>query len=270
MVTKLYQSTNIFPQMKSILHTILFLMSIPVSAQLQAVGPGVYHWSDFPVKAEEGRETRSVLEGTSPHFEYLEIHATTQMAGAKPRPAHANKDIEELLIIKEGKLKMTVGTQSAILGAGSVVLLLPQEMHTLENVGDGPVTYYVMRYRAKKPMDLERGKSNGGVMLLNQDSLEFKPSARGGGRAYMDRPTAMCENMEMHVTRLDKKGPSHTPHTHVDTEIILVIEGNTQVAIDGKTYTGGPGDIFFINSNLLHGVSNAADVPCMYFAYKWR
>lgn len=239
-------------------------------AQLPPVQPGVYKWNELPVKAEEGRETRKILEGTSPHFEYLEIHATTQLPGAKPRPAHANKDIEELIIVKEGKMKMTIGTNSAILGPGSVALVLPQEMHTVENVGNGKLTYYVMMYRSKNSMDIERGKTSGGSLLLNQDSLEFKPSAKGGGRPYFDRQTAMCERLEMHVTKLNNRGPSHSPHTHIESEIILMIEGSTEATIDNKIYSGTAGDLFFMNSGLLHGISNTADVPCMYFAFKWR
>jgi (S)-ureidoglycine aminohydrolase len=256
--------------MKTILYFTLSLMSLSSAAQLQPVGTGVYKWADLPVKVEPERETRSVFEGTCPRFKYLEIHATTQKQGAKPRPAHANKDIEELIIVKEGKLKITIGTQSAILGAGGVILLLPQEMHALENIGDGPLTYYVMRYQSEKPMDLERGKSGGGSLMLNKDSLQFKPSTKGGGRVYFNRPTALCENFEMHVTRLDKKGPSHAPHAHLDNEIILTIEGNNEININDKAYTGNTGDLYFIPSESLHSAGNAADVSCMYFAFRWR
>lgn len=245
-------------------------MSVPPSAQLQPIASGIYRWADLPVKVEEERETRSVFEGTCSRFKYIEIHVTTQKRGAKPRRAHANPDTEELIIVKEGEVKFTVGSKSAILGAGGIALVLPQEMHTLENVGDGPLTYYVMRYRSEAPMDIERGKAGGGSLLLNKDSLQFKPSARGGGRSYFDRPTAMCENFEMHVTQLNKKGPSHAPHTHIDNEIILTIEGDTEINIDNKTYNGTSGDLHFINSELFHGASNAAEAPCTYFAFRWR
>ena len=256
--------------MNTILYVTFLFMTLSASAQLKSIESGIYGWKNLPVKVEEGRETRHVMEGTSAHFEYLEIHATTQMPGIKPRPAHANEDIEEIIIVKEGKLQMTIGDQTAILGAGSVMLVPPQTMHALENIGDTNLTYYVMRFRSKKPMSIERGKLAGGAMLLNKDSLEFKTNTKGGRRNYFDRPTAMCENFEMHVTALNTKGPSHDPHAHIDSEIILVIEGNTEVAIDNKKYAGTAGDLYFINSKLIHGVSNASGMPCSYFAFKWR
>jgi len=43
----------------------------------------VYKWADLVVKTSDGKESRKILEGTSDHFEYFEMHATTQFKGAK-------------------------------------------------------------------------------------------------------------------------------------------------------------------------------------------
>ncbi len=239
-------------------------------AQLQPVPSGVMHWNDLIVKKQPDRESRKIAEGTTPEFEFFEIHATTQNKNAAPKPSHAQKDKEELIIIKEGKMKCSIGDTIAVLGPGSVLLIPPLQSQTFENVGDGPLTYYVFQFRSKKPMDIERSIKAGGSLVLNIDSLEFKPSTKGGGRKYFDRPTAMCENFEMHVTKLDHKGPSHNPHQHIDTEIILVIDGQVEMMIEGKTFSGGPGDIFIAESGKLHGVGNATEKPCSYFAFKWR
>ncbi len=256
--------------MKTPLIACLLLCSILAYGQLKPVETGVYRWADHPVKKSEDRESRKILEGTSPHFKYLEIHATTQLPGSKPRPAHTNEDIEEFVIVKEGTLKVTVDGKSTILGPAGVLLLMPKQMHSYENIGDGPLTYYVMRYRSKKPMNLARGISDGGTLALNKDSIEFKPTAKGGKRSYFDRSTSMCERFEMHITQLDKKGQSHNPHTHIETEIILVLEGDTEMTIDGKEYQASAGDFYFIDSQLHHGVRNATDKTCAYFAYKWN
>ncbi|MEZ4939725.1 MAG: pectate lyase [Saprospiraceae bacterium] len=237
---------------------------------LEPVSSGVYKWTDHAVKTGKFRETRKILEGSSPHFEYLEMHATTQFPGAKPDAAHANDDMEECIIVQEGQMKVTIEDSSVILGPRGVILLMPEQIHSLENIGDSKLTYFVMKYRSKKKMDIERGQASGGSLMLHADALPFKPSARGGGIAYFDRPTAMCERFEMHITHLDKKGPSHQPHAHAETEIILVLSGNTEMTIDGKEYTAGPGDFYFMQSESLHGVRNAGNEPCSYFAFKWK
>lgn len=239
-------------------------------AQLQPITSGVYHWNDLAVKKEAQRESRKIAEGTTAEFSYFEIHATTQYKGAVPRPAHAQDSLEELIIIKEGTLKCTIGNTTATFGAGSVLLIPPHEMQTFENTGNGPVTYYVFMFRSRKPMNMERSVNAGGTLLLNHDSLTYTEKNNKGTRKYFDRPTAMCENYEMHITYLKVKGPSHAPHQHVDTEMILIIEGETEMTIDGKNYKAGPGDLYIAESGKMHGISNATDKPTSYFAFKWR
>jgi quercetin dioxygenase-like cupin family protein len=256
--------------MKALLICILGVLTQVTFAQLQPVQPGVYRWADRSLKVSADRESGIFLEGTSPEFEYVKIHATTQYPGAKPSPAHMNKDMEELIIVKDGTMKVTVDGKSKILGTGGVVLIMPQQMQSLENIGNSKLSYYAMKYKSKKPMNIERGIAGWGSMMLNADSLKFKPSERGGGRAYFDRPTAMCERLEMHITQLNKKGPSHTPHSHLESEITLVISGETEITIDGQEYKAGAGDFYFVNSELMHGGRNASDLPCSYFAFKWK
>lgn len=246
------------------------LFAVSSMAQLNPISSGVFHWNEFPVKKDGLRESRKILEGSSFEFEYFEIHASTQQKGALPRPPHAQENLEELIIIKEGTLKCTIGDKTATLGAGSVLLIPPQEMQSFENTGDGPVTYYVLMFRSKKPMDPERSKKAGGTLLINADTLAYTEKNDKGTRKYFDRPSAMCENYEMHTTTLNKKGPSHAPHQHVDTEIILVISGEVEMVIDDKYYKGSAGDLFIAESGMMHGVGNAADTPCTYFAFKWR
>lgn len=256
--------------MKTSFKLFLFFFSTLSFSQLQPVKSGVYKWEDHPVSVSETKESRKILEGVSPHFEYLKIHATTQFPGAKPSNAHANEDAEECIIVKEGRMKITIEGEAKILSEGGVILLMPQQMHSIENVGDSNLTYYVMKYKSKKKMDLARGEAAGGSLMLVKDDLTFKPSTRGGGIAYFDRPTAMCERFEMHITQLDNKGPSHKPHTHIETEIILIISGETEMMINGKKYKAKAGDFYLANSQEHHGVSNPTDKQCSYFAFKWN
>ncbi len=254
-----------------IISLILFqLTMMNTFAQFSSIGSGVFHWSELPVKKEALRETRRITEGTTHEFEYFGIHATNQEKGAIPRPPHTQNDIEELIIVKEGTVKATIGNKTAVLGPQSVLLIPPLESQAFENTGDGPLSYYVFMFRSKKPIDMERSTKGGGALIINADTIPLQEKDNKGTKKYFDRPTAMCENFEMHITRLGLKGPSHAPHQHVDTEIILVIDGEVDMTIDGIIYHGGAGDLFIAESNKLHEVSNAANTPCRYFAFKWR
>jgi quercetin dioxygenase-like cupin family protein len=238
--------------------------------QLSLVASGVYHLNEATVKKETDRESRKMLEGTTAEFSYFRIHVTTQQKGAAAKPAHMQKDIEELIIIKEGKLKCSIGDKVTELGAGSVMLIPPMVSQAFENIGDGPATYYVLQFRSNKPMDLDRSAKAGGILLVNADTIKYTEKNDRGNQPYFSRPTAMCANYEMHVTTLKHKGPSHAAHQHADTEIILIIQGQMGITIDGKDYLGDAGDLFIANSNSLHQVFNASEATCRYFAFKWR
>lgn len=243
---------------------------MPASAQQDRIGAGVYPWIDPVIKPGNDKGSRRLLGGVSTHLQLLEIYTAMQRAGAKQDGLHASEDTEECIFVKEGTMRAITANQSVALGPGAVFLIMPREMHAIENIGDGDLKYYIMRYRSRQKMDLERGKAAGGSLMLNKDSLPFKPSARGGGIAYFDRPTAMCERFEMHITQLDHQGPSHAPHQHVETEMMIVISGETEMTIGGQVYRGSPGDLYMVNSGLMHGILNADDSPCQYFAFKWK
>ena len=79
----------------------------------------------MPLKKDSQRLTRKLDEGPGNEFEYFEIHATSQLKEAIPRPAHTQKDIEELIIIKEGTMTSTIGNTTAVPGKRNVLLIPP-------------------------------------------------------------------------------------------------------------------------------------------------
>ncbi len=256
--------------MKKIFLLITLFFTVAVKAQLKPVGYGVFHFNESPVTKDVLRESRKMAEGSTAEMEYFKVHVTTQQKGATPRPAHAQKDIEELIIITEGSMKCTVGDKSTTLNTGSVLLIPPGTMQSVENAGNGPLTYYVFQFRNKTGVNMDRSTAAGGAQLFNIDTLPYTEKDGKGARKYFDRATASAERFEMHTTTLTKAGPSHVPHQHVETEIILVTEGEVEMMIDGKTFKGGAGDFFIAESGKLHGVSNATDKKCTYYAFKWR
>ena len=249
---------------------VVLFVSFAGIAQEEEVESGVYTWAELPTKESNQRVGRKIMEGTSTHFSFLEIHATTQQKGATPSPMHFQKNREEVIIVKEGLLKITINGKTEFLPAESVVLIPPMAEQMLENAGDGPLTYYVMIFTSKKEMDLARSEQAGGELFVNAEDLVFKEHEKGGRIDYFDRETAMCEKFEMHLTQLNEKGPSHEPHSHFTSEIILVIEGQTEMTIAGKTYSGTAGDLYLMKSNEVHAITNVGDTPCRYFAFSWQ
>ena len=256
--------------MKTIIPVSFCLISLTSLAQLKPIDSNVFHWADFEIQPNKDREIRPIIKGTCSHFSYLEIYAATQTKGSKFKREDANENVEELVIIKEGKAKVTFGSAHAILGQAGVALISPREPYTLENIGSGPLTYYVMRYESDKSTNHNPTPSAVNFLALNKDSLQFKLNGKGGTRAYFNRPTVMCENLEIQVVQRINKGLNHEPRKYIDNEIILVMAGATEMDIEGKNYFGSTGDLYFIKSYDQHDIGNATEEPCTYFSIRWR
>ena len=245
---------------------LLLLTAHPLIAQ--PIESKTYAWATAPVVKKTTTEQRASLEGTTTDFSHMEIHATTLLPHQAPHPAHTHDD-EELVIIKDGELTVTIAGKMKTLGVGSIALIMPGDEHGFANTSASSVTYYVMRYTSKQPEDLERGRKAGGSFWVDWNDVAFKEHDKGGIRRMFDRPTAMTQRFEMHVTTLNQGLWSHPPHTHRAAEILLMVDHSAQESIGGKLHPATAGDLIFLESNIPHAIQNTGQKPCTYFAFQF-
>ncbi len=250
----------------SLLATLILTIKLVLA---QPITSTVYAWAQAPVVKKANSEQRAILEGTSTDFQHIEIHATTLPPHQAPHPAHTHED-EELIIIKEGKLTVTIAGKTKTLGAGSIALMMPGDEHGFDNKEDSPATYYVMRYASTEPKDIERGKKAGGSFWVDWNDVAFQPHDKGGIRRMFDRATAMTKRFEMHVTTLNNGLWSHPPHTHRAAEILLMMDNSAQESINGKLIPATVGDLIFLESNVPHAIQNTSKGACTYFAFQFE
>lgn len=225
------------------------------------VEAGVY---PFP---EDNRDA-VLIKGETVHFKATEFKLInlTESSGTIPLQ---NSEKERIFIVKEGEVKVSVNKKIKTIGANSVVVLLPGDSGSIECVSP-KVSYYTMAYVSKQKVDLKRGKKSGGSSIIDFKALEFKEQGKGGVRNYFNRSTAMCPYYEMHMTNLNPGIKSHEPHMHYASEIILIIDGTTQMEMGNQKFTGKSGDVYFVPSNLPHAIENIGNRQAQYFAYQWH
>lgn len=244
----------------------VFLIS-SLSAQTDSVASGVYKWNDLKVEKRDNFEKRQILEGSTTDNENLNIYALTIEPG---KSLKEKNDEETLIVIKEGKVKVSFENENEILVPGSIALIMPDDNYEIENSGDSNATYYLFLYKSKYQVDIERGIEAGGSFMIDWNDLVFHPHDKGGIRQYFERPTSMSKRFEMHVTTLNEGLKSHEPHTHRAAEIVLMINGNSEMEIGDGLYGGSEGDLYFLGSNVPHAIRNTGTVSCMYFAFQWE
>ena len=255
--------------MKSIALILIVIIPGLTFAQKGEVQTKMYSWRKPAKKVQEDLYSTILFEGSTYDMEYLNMSANALLQSNRKITLQVPGNEEHLLIIKKGILDFALKDSTWSLGGASIALLMPGEKYSIQTRNDS-CTFYVMKYRSKLPMDLTRGETSGASLIKDWNKLTFKPTARGGGRSYFERPTAMCKRFEMHVTTLKEGLKSHDPHAHRAEEIILVIDNQTEMQMGDKSYKGSTGDIYYIGSNITHGIRNDSKGLCSYFAFQFE
>jgi (S)-ureidoglycine aminohydrolase len=229
-----------------------------------------YNWDDTKAVKDENRMRRQFVDGSTTLLNNLEIHTSTVEGGEAPHPSHTHTDQEELVIIKEGTITATIGTQSKDLGPGSVIYVLPGDDHGFRNAGSAPCTYYIIKLKNRTPINADRGKKSGGSFMVDWNDMKFVAHDKGGRRNVVDKPTALFERFEMHVTTLNAGLMSHAPHTHSPEEIILLVSGDTEMQVGNEKYKLKEGGMVVLDSKISHNLTNVGTKEAMYFAFQWN
>lgn len=102
-----------------------------------------YRLEDLPVRDNGPNRARQVLRGETHAGFAIELHQTELAPGEAPHPPHRHAH-EEMIMIREGTLEVTIAGQRASLGPGSVAYVASNEPHGWRNVGTTRAHYFVL------------------------------------------------------------------------------------------------------------------------------
>jgi quercetin dioxygenase-like cupin family protein len=103
-----------------------------------------YEFADLPVRTSANAATsRQVLDGITDRGQHITLHISELPPGQAPHPP-ARQPHEEIIIIREGTLEVTLNGQVAKIGPGSVIFSSFNDLNGWKNVGTTPVQYYVV------------------------------------------------------------------------------------------------------------------------------
>jgi len=248
------------------------LMSFAVLSafsQADTLPARVYVLSSMPVMKDSSRLRVQIMDGRTTLLSNLEAHLTILQPGQAAHPPHTHSNTEELIIVKEGVLSVTINGKTKLLSQGGVSLALPGEEHGAVNAGTAKASYYVIKY-TRPAVDAARGEKAGGSVLMKWSEPAVENTDRGQRRNFFVRPTSLFEKFDMHVTTLNKGFVSHAPHTHLQEEIIIVQSGQVEMQIGNSFFPATAGDIVFLSSGIPHALRNTGNGATTYYAFQWQ
>jgi (S)-ureidoglycine aminohydrolase len=240
----------------ALLSTILLLSITPAMAQPDTLTAQV-----APYPGQSGQ----VLKGSTHDLSLLDIRTFTIksaiLLSGKPDTA------DELLIVKEGEVNLTITDSTTSLGPGSVALIPAGIAYNLEA---NRSTYYRFRFRSRHSPEAGPTGTNKTPFILDWTKMPVQHTPKGETRQIFSQPTPWLTKIDLHATTLNPGEVSHLPHTHRAEEIILMRTGNVQMYINGKYYPATDGDLVFLPSGNPHALENHGTQRCEYFALQWQ
>jgi quercetin dioxygenase-like cupin family protein len=112
-------------------------------AQSAVLPSKTYSFDQIPVHASGENQTRPVFDGETHTGVRIELHETELPPGGAPHPPHHHTH-EEMILIREGTMEVTIAGRSARLGPGSVAYVASNEEHGWHNAGTTRAHYFVL------------------------------------------------------------------------------------------------------------------------------
>ncbi|MSV28169.1 MAG: cupin domain-containing protein [Bryobacterales bacterium] len=114
-------------------------------AQKAVLPSKMLKYEDFPVRTNGANFSRAMIQGIAHSGFPFDMHETDLPAGGAPHPPHHHEH-EEMVMIREGTLEVTISGKKSTLGPGSVIYAASNEEHGWRNVGTTRAKYFVMAF----------------------------------------------------------------------------------------------------------------------------
>jgi len=102
-----------------------------------------YKYEELPVKVNKTSRGRAVLKGDTHSGYPIEMHLTELDPGQAPHAPHRHVH-EEIFMLRQGTVDMTISGKTTRLGPGSVAYIASNELHGLVNSGSEAAHYFVI------------------------------------------------------------------------------------------------------------------------------
>jgi quercetin dioxygenase-like cupin family protein len=104
--------------------------------------------------------------------------------------------------------------------------------------------------------------------LFKWSEMKMETTKTGERRNVFDAPTPTLDRLECHITTLNPGEAPHTPHKHIEEELMFIREGTVEVYTGGTTNRAEAGSLLFCASNEMHGMRNIGTNRASYFVLK--
>jgi quercetin dioxygenase-like cupin family protein len=243
-------------------------------AQTTPLGTTFVDWDSLKAQVSPVGLYRAVFDAPTPTLEKFEVHVTTLRPGMASHQPH-HHPWEELLLVKEGELEVSINGEKRHAGPGSLVFFASNDLHNSTNTGDKPATYYVVNFFTDAfrsvPGQAAASRNVPGMLpssVYDCDSLPATPTKFGTHCNVLDSPTLTFLRLESHVTTLEPGKGTSPDNRDPGDELFIVKSGVIEARVNGVTCRVGEGSCFYVAPNDARTFRNAGATPASYQVIK--
>lgn len=135
---------------KLLLVCALILLLAKAGSSQSTLKSGMYRFEDLSSQKQENATFRPILDGLTRSGARVDVHEVFLLPGSSPHHAHRHQQ-EELFLISEGEVEVTINGKTTKLGPGSAAYAASEDEHQIQNVGTRPAQYFEVILDAKGP-----------------------------------------------------------------------------------------------------------------------
>jgi quercetin dioxygenase-like cupin family protein len=227
-------------------------------------------WDSLVPSATAAGQVRHVFDNPTVAMDKLEVHVTTLNPGSESHPVHRHA-WEEMLLVKEGEIEVSINGKKQRAGPGSLVFLASNDPHNARNVGSKPATYYVVNFvtelsheASARPAAEQAVPGKLASSVVDCGSLPVTATATGSRVTCVSSPTLTFVALESHITTLNVG--QHTAADVVDPndEIVIIKSGQLEVTVNGVASRMNEGSLLYWAPNVKRTLRNVGVGPASY------
>lgn len=241
-----------------------------VEAQIPILETTVYQWETDKVMKTPYGTKRNLFVGYGDILGKHVLKGLTIMGGKTVELDCTDSRDEMMIIVKYGPVHVNLNNkEEKDLDKGSLVFVKPGDKLLVENRRKDDVEIYVMEmFTMLKPEEMRSSVTSS--FMIDWKDMVYKPHDHGGVMQLFDVTTVMLKRFDAHITFLTPGMKSHDPHRHINEEIILMIDGEGEMVLGEKKEKISSGDAAWVESGILHNITNIGKKPAIYYAIQWN
>jgi (S)-ureidoglycine aminohydrolase len=182
---------------------------------------------------------------------------------------------EEMLLIKEGNVSVSINGQKHPAGPGYLIFYASHDPHNLQNVGDKPATYYVINFctdlvqtTPDKPASEQAVPGMLGSSVIDCTSLPATKTPTGSTINVLNSPTLTFVDLSSHITTLNVGQSTRPDIIDSGDELFILKTGLLEARVNGVTARLKEGSFFYCAPNDKRTFKNIGTTPAAYQVIK--